>query len=338
MTQSSEPNDALAHGQVLLAAARSNIEKIQAYLKIGDAQHDLAEYDSALKTFAQAEILARHGKNPQWIAECLSSQVRVAGGQSKYASVLKMAREAVGLARAANQPSTLAKALHWLGNTEFYLGNISTAQGLLEEALAVVRGTDDPLRVATTMTLLGRIHGQAGRQHKRIELLMAALKINQDLGYQKGIAMCLTGLSWTMLLEGKFADSERLSLEALGLLRAEKSKWATANTLLNLSHARLGLGFIQAARQNLLEALEIATQIGSNNLLLELLVAAARAEHSPEHARRWIAIAVMHPNSTAELRSFAAPDIERLEIALKSVDAASLAHILPEVKARLEQG
>ncbi len=339
LTQPNEQLDLqnrLLQAQALLQAARDSTERFQAQLLIGDALHDLAEYDNALATFAQAEALARLLKQPEAIAEALIGKVRVAGGRSEFAEVLKAAREALVLARLANQPSTLAKALYWLGNTEFYLGNISTARGLLEESLIIIKQFGDPLRIASTMTLLGRLEGQAGRLEQRIGLLQAALKINQDLKYQKGIALCLTGLSWSTLLEGRFVESEALSEQSLLLFRQEGSKWATANALLNLSHAQIGLSKIKLAKTNLLEALEIALQINAPNLLLELLVAAARTETDVLRARKWVQIAVMHPNSTAELRNFAAADIERLEVALKPVDEASLNNILPDVKIRLE--
>jgi tetratricopeptide (TPR) repeat protein len=331
------PQDRLLEAQAYLQAARDSTERYQAQMLIGDALHDLAEYDAALTAFAQAEALARLLKEPEAIAEALIGKVRVAGGKSQFAEVLKAAREALVLARQANQLSTLAKALYWLGNTEFHLGNISTARGLLEESLSKIKEVDDPLRLASTMTLLGRLEGQAGRSEQRLSLLQAALKINQDLKYQKGIALCLTGLSWSTLLEGRFVESEELSEQSLVLFRQESSKWATANALLNLSHAQTGLSKIKLAKTNLLEALEIALQINAPNLLLELLVAAARTETDVVRARKWVQIAVMHPNSTAELRNFAAADIERLEVALKPVDEASLKNILSDVQTRLEQ-
>ena len=338
MTESAEQlalRERLERGQTLLFAARNSLERIQAYLLIGDAQHDLAEYQAAQETFLKAEALARLLENPQWIAEALVGRVRVAGGQSQYAEVIKAAREAESLARQAGDSSTLAKTLYWLGNTEFYLGSLSTARGHLEESLKVVALTGDPLRLASTMTLLGRLEGQAGRLRQRIELLQEALKINLEFGYQKGIAMCLTGLSWSTLLDGQYSQSERLSQQSLALFRQQGSKWAIANALLNLSHAQTAQGNTSAAKINLLEALEIATQINSANLLLELLVAAARTQTNVLLARQWVRIAVMHPNSTAELRSFAAPDIERLEVALKPVDEASLKNSLAEVKKQL---
>ncbi len=325
----------LAQAQTQLIATQNSFERLEIYLAIGDLLHDLAQYDAAQEAFLAALALARLLGQPRWIAEAMVGTVRVAGGKSSYAQVLKTAQEALVLARRSEHASTLAKALYWLGNTEFYLGNNSTARGLLEESLAVVQTTADPLRLASTMTLLGRLEGQAGRQQRCIELLQEALKINQAYDYQKGIALCLTGLSWSTLLVGEYAQSEQLSQQSLILLRLEGSKWAISNTLLNLSHAQIAQGKIGQAKTNLLEALEIASQIQSANLLLELLVAAARTESNVVLARQWVRIAVMHPNSTAELRSFAAADIERLEVALKAVEEASLGHILPQVKAQL---
>lgn len=94
---------------------------------------------------------------------------------------------------------------------------------------------------------------------------------------------------------------------------------------------------LENAKAHLLEVLEIAQKVNSVNLLLEFLVAAARTEPDKTLARAWVRVAVMHPNSTSELRNFAAPDIEKLEVVLKPVEAEALYKVLPQVKQRLMQ-
>jgi tetratricopeptide (TPR) repeat protein len=328
----------LETAQAALSAASTWLERCHAHLQIGEALHELDQFDAALVAFAQAESLARLHYQPRLISEAISGKVRVAGGKSQFGEVLKAAKESVRWAEQANDPSTLAKAMYWLGNTEFYLGNLSTARTHLELSLELVKTLGDPLRLAATLTLLGRLEGQAGRQKRRIELLQSALEINQAHNYQKGIAVCLTGLSWSTLLDGQFAESEAYTLQGLKILQQQGSQWMIANSLLNLAHAQTAQGKLENAKKHLLEALEIAHKVNSVNLLLEFLVAAARTESNKAVARHWVRIAVMHPNSTSETRNFAAPDVEKLEVVLKPVEAEALYKILPEVKKRLEQG
>jgi tetratricopeptide (TPR) repeat protein len=328
----------LETAQDSLSAAKTWLERLQLHLQIGEALHELDQFDAALVSFAQAESLARLHHQPRLISEAISGKVRVAGGKSQFGEVLKSAKESLLWAEQSNDPSTIAKAMFWLGNTEFYLGNLSTARSYLEQALEITQTLGDPLRLAATQTLLGRLEGQAGRQKRRIELLQSALEINQAHNYQKGIAMCLTGLSWSTLLDGQFAESEAYTLHGLEILRQQGSQWTIANSLLNLAHAQTALGKLESAKKHLLEALVLAQKVNSVNLLLEFLVAAARTEANKVVARHWVRVAVMHPNSTAELRNFAAPDIEKLEVVLKPVETGTLYKILPEVKQRLEQG
>jgi tetratricopeptide (TPR) repeat protein len=339
LNQSSEQQQwqrRLETAQASLQAATTWLERCQAQLQIGEALHELDQFDAALNAFAAAEALARLHHQPRLISEAISGKVRVAGGKSQFGEVLKAAKESVHFAELSNDPSTIAKAMFWLGNTEFYLGNIATARAHLEEAIAMTATQSDPLRLAAMQTVLGRLEGQAGRQGRRIELLQQALEINQAHHYQKGIALCFTGLSWSTLLEGQFAESERITLQGLEIFRGQGSKWLIANSLLNLAHAQTALGKLSEVKTHLLEVLSIAQEVNSVNLQLEFLVAAARIEADINLARRWVRIAVMHPNSTAELRNFAAPDIEKLEVVLKPVETGALPASLLEVRKRLE--
>jgi tetratricopeptide (TPR) repeat protein len=325
----------LETAQTQLHDAKTWLERCQAQLQIGEALHELDQFDAALSAFAAAEALARLHQSPRLISEAISGKVRVAGGKSQFGEVLKAAKESVRWAELSSDPSTLAKAIFWLGNTEFYLGNIATARAHLETAIEMTASQNDPLRLAAMQTVLGRLEGQAGRQARRIELLQQALEINQAHNYQKGIALCLTGLSWSTLLDGQYAQSETFTLQGLKIFRQQGSQWLIANSLLNLAHAQTALGKLTQVKTHLLEVLEIAQEVNSVNLQLESLVAAARIETDTSLARRWVRIAVMHPNSTAELRNFAAPDIEKLEVVLKPVEAETLARALLEVKKRL---
>jgi tetratricopeptide (TPR) repeat protein len=328
----------LENAQTALSVAGTWLERTQAHLQIGEALHELDQFDAALIAFAQAEALARLHHQPRFISEAISGKVRVAGGKSQFGEVLKAAKESVLWARQSGDLGTLCKAMYFLGNTEFYLGNTATARGHLEEALDIAQPLGDPLRLAAILTLLGRLEGQAGRQKRRIELLQQALEINQAHNYQKGIAICLTGLSWSTLLEGQYAESEQFTQQGLAIFRQQGSQWLIANSLLNLAHAQTALGRVESAKTHLLEVLDIASGVNSVNLLLEFLVAAARTETDKTRARAWVRVAVMHPNSTAELRNFAAPDIERLEVVLKPIEPEALQKTLLEVKTRFEQG
>jgi tetratricopeptide (TPR) repeat protein len=325
----------LETAQASLQSASSWLERCHAHLQIGEALHELDQFEAALSAFAAAEALARLHQAPRLISEAISGKVRVAGGKSQFGEVLKAAKESVRWAELSGDPSTIAKAIFWLGNTEFYLGNIATARTHLEDAIERTKPLGDPLRLAAMQTVLGRLEGQAGRQGRRIELLQQALEINQAHHYQKGIALCLTGLSWSTLLDGQYAQSEAFTLQGLTIFRQQGSKWLIANSLLNLAHAQTALGKLTQVRIHLLEVLAIASEVNSLNLQLECLVAAARIETDTITAGRWVRIAVMHPNSTAELRNFAAPDIEKLEVVLKPIEAQTLARALLEVKKRL---
>jgi DNA-binding SARP family transcriptional activator len=317
---------------------------VKIHLKLGNVKHDLAEYQAAQLEFERALELARLTSDAGLQSECLSGLARVAGGLSQYASVLEICQESVMLARQSLDPIITARALYWLGNTEFQLGNTEIATKHLLESLELQQHSAELDMIATTNILLGRIATLDKNHSKAIEYYRVALESNRKIGYLKGTALCLTGISWRALLVKDFEIAEQTAHESLELYQHLGGPWLIANAMTNLAHALAGKNRLEAAKHYYAIALESALEIGALNITLEILVGVAKmllTENQPRLAARLLAVATQHERSTAEIKDYAAPVVLKWQkISSKNIvlpTKVNLEDILTQARAILKQ-
>ncbi len=279
-------------------------------LKMGNLKHELSDYKNAKLEFEQALEITKTLQNPALQSESLSGLARVAGGLSSYASVLTGCLESVKLARESQDPLITARALYWLGNTEFQMGNIKQATKHLKESLQLQEQHGGEDMVATINILLGRIATSDKNHARAIEYYRTALESNRKIGYLKGTALCLTGISWRALLVKDFSEAEQTARESLSLYQKLGGPWLVANALTNLAHALVGNQNLIEAKQHYRQALEMSLEINALNITLEILVGIAKIlleSQQPELAGRFLAVATTHERSTFEIKDYAAP-------------------------------
>jgi DNA-binding SARP family transcriptional activator/predicted ATPase len=283
--------------------------QVKVQMKLGNVKHDLAVYQAAQLDFEQALEIARLIQNPGLQSECLSGMARIAGGLSSYASVLKTSQESLELARLSRDPIITARALYWLGNTEFQLGNTKQATIHLIESLGLQQQGGELDMIATTNILLGRVATFDQDHSKAIEYYRVALESNRKIGYLKGTALCLTGISWRALLVQNFEQAEQTARESLELYQQLGGPWLIANAMTNLAHALAGQNNISQAKHHYNLALDRSLEIDALNITLEIMVGVAKMllRLDPNLTAQLLAVATQHERSTAEIKDFAAP-------------------------------
>ena len=279
------------------------------HLKLGNVRHDLADYTAAKLELEQALEIARTMQNPALQSHALSGLARIAGGLSNYGAVLETCHESLLLARQSGDPIIIARALYWLGNTEFQLGNTQQATEHLQESLGLQTQSGELDMVATTNILLGRVATHHQDHEGAIEYYRIALETNRKIGYLKGTALCLTGISWRALLVKNFLEAEQTARESLALYQQIGGPWLIANAMTNLAHALVGQDKLEAARGYYSQALEMSLEMDAFNITLEIMVGIARnlLKQNPSNAARFLAVATEHERSTAEIKDYAAP-------------------------------
>jgi DNA-binding SARP family transcriptional activator/predicted ATPase len=304
----------------LIGQPNSDLEHqllVKVHMKLGNVLHDLAEYETASVELERALELARTIDHPGLQSECLSGLARVAGGLSSYAAVLPTCQESLMLARLSLDPIVTARALYWLGNTEFQLGKTEQATEHLIESLELQQQGGELDMFATTNILLGRVATFDQNHKKAIEYYRVALESNRKIGYLKGTALCLTGISWRALIVKNFIEAEQSARESLALYLQLGGPWLIANAMTNLAHALAGKNQHEEAKHHYATALERSVEIGAYNITLEIMVGVAKMLLSADQslAAQLLALAIQHERSTAEIKDYAAPVVQEWHFA-----------------------
>ncbi len=298
----------------LIGQPNGDVEQllVKIHLKLGNVLHDLADYQSASHELERALEIARSIDHPGLQSECLCGLARIAGGRSSYAEVLPLCQESLTLARQSADPIVIARALYWLGNTEFQLGNTLEATKHLIESLELQQQGGELDMIATTNILLGRVATFDQDHGKAIEYYRVALESNRKIGYLKGTALCLTGISWRALIVKNFIEAEQSARESLALYQQLGGPWLIANAMTNLAHALAGKNELLEAKHHYAAALERSIEIGAYNITLEIMVGAAKMllEIDQQLAAQLLALAIQHERSTAEIKDYAAPVVQ----------------------------
>ncbi len=306
-------------GQQLIGQPNNDLEQqllVKVHMKLGNVLHDLAEYQAAGLELERALEVARSIDHPGLQSECLSGLARIAGGLSSYAAVLPQCQESLALARRSADPIVTARALYWLGNTEFQLGNTKQATKHLIESLELQQQGGELDMIATTNILLGRVATFDQDHSKAIEYYRVALESNRKIGYLKGTALCLTGISWRALIVKNFVEAEQSARESLALYEQLGGPWLIANAMTNLAHALAGKNELVEAKHHYDRALERSVEIGAYNITLEIMVGVAKMflKFDQNLAADLLAIATQHERSTAEIKDYAAPVVQEWQI------------------------
>jgi DNA-binding SARP family transcriptional activator len=290
---------------------------VKVHLKLGNVLHDLADYQAASLELERALEIARSANHPGLQSECLSGLARIAGGRSNYAAVLPQCQESLTLARLSRDPTVTARALYWLGNTEFQLGDTQQATAHLIESLELQQQGGELDMIATTNILLGRVATFDQDHNRAIEYYRIALESNRKIGYLKGTALCLTGISWRALIVKNFVEAEQSARESLALYEQLGGPWLIANAMTNLAHALAGKFELLEAKHHYAEALKRSIEIDAYNITLEIMVGVAKMLlKTDQHlAAQLLGLATQHERSTAEIKDYATPVLKEWQSA-----------------------
>jgi class 3 adenylate cyclase/tetratricopeptide (TPR) repeat protein len=176
------------------------------------------------------------------------------------------------------------------------------AVALAERALAGSKaGTGGPLPSDTAHALHEqrlfnlRLQGLAAVHQARLDegqaLLQQALAEGQERGLFKLQAFCLNSLSVLAIRRGDPVHMLELGRAALGLLRRAGDRRNEGNALINVGMGWLNLGHLDAARQDLQEALRVVAQNGDRIAECGCSLGLSTLAHQQGDAERALALA-----------------------------------------------
>ena len=229
------------------------------------------------------------------------------------------------LARAAAKGRSLHRcwALQAAGCLSFWMGNYAEAREFGSESLGIAREIRDTESVAAVLILVGMVSQAQGERAKARAYLEEALALSREFGNQNLLAQALHALA-EFHRAGNLDAAEPLYEEALVLQRELGDSYESAICLLNLARVAIQRGSADRARTMLLEALAIATEIGS--LLVEQFVLDISA---------WLAALLGDFASAARFYGAAEAQLKQTGYHRESVDEVPMAPLIARAREAL---
>jgi len=154
--------------------------------------------------------------------------------------------------------------------------------------------------LALVLVQLGRMQ-DARTEFGRADLLLSSVNDTAQ------VALNLTGLAWTLMLQDEHLQALQHNERLLRLYRDGNARWELANTFLNVGHSHARLGHGAAARSAYGHALSLTAELDAPSLEAEALGGVADLlwrEGQPQRASRLYAAAQVHPGHNAEFEMF----------------------------------
>jgi predicted ATPase/class 3 adenylate cyclase len=186
--------------------------------------------------------------------------------------------EALERPSAAARSVSRCRSLYAAGNLAWAMALYHEARTYVEESLSIARERGDKDRIAAALVLLGTVlNDQRDRAGARA-CYEESLALSEELGNALRLANALGSLAAIHGSEGNFDAAEAMFERSLAFSRKQGNRSNIAANLCNLSLVSIRRGIVDRARALLLEALNIAEDIGANSLGLAILGIVATLE------------------------------------------------------------
>lgn len=307
-----EPDEALARYQEALArlralgdrngVARTLNQMAVLHREMGDLQEALAYYGEALEVFRELE-------DRRWQARVLHNLGTLYHALGEPRQSLASYEPALALWRAAGDRDGEAATLANLGLVRLRLGDARAALELHRQALELYRAIGDRRGEGSTLLGSGRASAALGDPAAGMAAMQQAVALLQEVGDLAGEAEALRELGEAHAGQGTPEKALSTLEQALAIARTARQPAGEAQTLLALArterrlgrsaeaqaHAEAALAVAESLRSRIgspdLRASFSATQHGTYELLIDLLMEAHRSAPAAGHDRAALEVA-----------------------------------------------
>jgi predicted ATPase/transcriptional regulator with XRE-family HTH domain len=179
----------------------------------------------------------------------------------QHAAAKQLVIESLSMSRQLGRPDSITDALNILVWSATCLGDYDEAEAYLKEHHAICLEMDDPLGIAISYNSLGWLavtKKDASTMAQALVYSEQAVAMFREIGHRPYLALSLGALAFVASELGECEKGLPFAREGAALAAEIDSLGHQVHCLCFLGAVELGLGQTQAARQHLLEALQLA--------------------------------------------------------------------------------
>jgi len=247
----------------LSRAARDRALEAKALSCIGVVCWSTGRLEEARTMFESVLPIAEEAGDQRLTLSSVGNLGVVCRASGRLAESLHLKERALGLAEARGHRRTLATVSGNLADDLCHAGRYEEAIARAERALSIYREIGDRTQMADASTTLGTALAAIGRRDRWRETLARASEFARMVGDQRGEGYALHALGEASELYGDVSEAESAHTDALALRREIKYPKGLAETLVAIGRLHLAHGNPEKAREELDEALRVATEMGA---------------------------------------------------------------------------
>ncbi|GEM_PF-3587502 len=214
----------------------------QARMEWGRALRQKADLRGARQQFEAARDLYEAAGDSENFPRALQALGTVFSAAGDLNGASELFTKALPLARERHDEFTIQRVLNSWGIVHIRSGDYSNALRTFEECLDSLSRSPDPYLESSVLLNVGAIFQRAGQYTIAIEHFEQSLGLGRKLEDRRHIASCLIFLGDTATTEKRSGEARRYLEEALQISEQERFKDLHAHALMSLAEAALAIG------------------------------------------------------------------------------------------------
>ena len=260
-----------------LEAHNLNWEIWNAQSCLANIAYSRGDYIRAQEHFEQVREMLRVHDDPAALVITLSRLSDLAGVRGDYHTAKKFLSETITVLEASGNSRSRVRFLMTLGDIEHKLGNYEKAEAHFEAALDLSKTMDNSMTHAISLISLGRVAYAVEDFTRAKSLYREGITLFDEIRHLWGKAFALVHLGRACVELEQFDEAYQQFYDATLIAESTGSQWLKAVCYYNQGRLHLLLGRKESAFADLYRALQIAHEIQTVPLILDIFVVVAEA-------------------------------------------------------------
>ena len=309
------------------------------YVKIGELEYHLRNYDESLNCFLLGLELSKQYKFKNLQANFINDIGVVFSSQNKDEEAEKLFQESLEIRRQLGDKKGIAESLNNLGMLCREQSKFEEAEKLYQESIEIKRQLGERNAMGTSLCNLGSLYVKQGKYEEAKKLYQESLEIRRQLGNNRGIRIVLKLLGGLKEKQGKFEEAENLYQESLEIGRQLGDKKEISIVLNCLGVLNFENSEIANARTLYFEALVLKIELNDNQGIIGTIHRAFSIMEDSEREKYYILSKSLINESTKpnELSLMANIELMNYCMSNKSIEISIIQEKILEVKLKKEE-
>ena len=248
--------------------------ELYGYNSLGRHFRDLSLFEKSIDKYKKALVISRKTKDTISEVKILNAIGSVYRRQDDVRNALNYHQEALEKAINIKNPKidikqSISNAQNSIGNIYLSLKQYKLALNEFKKSIVIQISLNHQLGLAINYKNIGNAYEELGNIDAALKNYHLSLNYNNQINSKIGKIICGYSIANVLIKDKKYTQALTTVDTVLQLAIKEKDKYYLSNTYNTLGLAQLNLNKLQAAKENLETALNIATKFNIHTIIVK---------------------------------------------------------------------